>query len=77
MARPNASATTHKGYHEFIAEDDPSKRYGHFEVYWFESHDPKEDGWYWHACFPGCLPDGDASGPFLSSRAAYKNAQGE
>ena len=21
-------------------------------------------GWYWWACFPGCLPDGEAIGPF-------------
>ena len=21
-------------------------------------------GWYWWSCFPGCLPDGPAIGPF-------------
>ena len=21
-------------------------------------------GWYYYACFPGCLPDGPASGPY-------------
>jgi hypothetical protein len=23
-------------------------------------------GWYWWACQPGCLPDGDAVGPYGS-----------
>jgi hypothetical protein len=23
-----------------------------------------EPGWYWWPCFPGCMPGGDASGPF-------------
>ena len=23
-----------------------------------------EPGWYWWACFPGCLPDGPPIGPF-------------
>jgi hypothetical protein len=23
-----------------------------------------EPGWYWWHCFPGCLPDGEAIGPF-------------
>jgi len=22
------------------------------------------EGWYWQACFPGCLPDGDPMGPY-------------
>jgi hypothetical protein len=24
-------------------------------------------GWYWWSCFPGCLPEGDAFGPFPTS----------
>ena len=32
------------------------------------------EGWYWAACYPGCMPDGDFSGPFASSRAAYRDA---
>jgi hypothetical protein len=31
-------------------------------------------GWYWWTCFPGCLPDSDASGPFKSSREARRDA---
>ena len=27
-------------------------------------------GWYWWACWPGCLPDGEAVGPFPSEEAA-------
>ena len=26
--------------------------------------DGRERGWYWSSCQPGCLPDGDAIGPF-------------
>jgi hypothetical protein len=32
-------------------------------------------GWYWWSCFPGCLPDGDAIGPFASAEEALKDAQ--
>jgi hypothetical protein len=36
--------------------------------------DSQGAGWYWWACFPGCLPDGDASGPFANSRQALEDA---
>lgn len=32
-------------------------------------------GWYWHSCFPGCLPDGEPNGPFDSAEAAETDAQ--
>lgn len=32
-------------------------------------------GWYWWACFPGCLPDGEPSGPFATEQEAIDNAQ--
>lgn len=32
-------------------------------------------GWFWHACFPGCLPDGDPVGPFDTRREALADAQ--
>ena len=32
-------------------------------------------GWYWWSCFPGCLPDGDASGPFDTEEEAIKDSQ--
>lgn len=25
-------------------------------------------GWFWWPCFPGCLPDGDPSGPFATEQ---------
>ncbi len=31
-------------------------------------------GWYWWACFPGCLPEGDAFGPFPTGYRAYRDA---
>jgi len=33
-------------------------------------------GWYWWPCFPGCLPDGDANGPFASEAEAIEAATG-
>lgn len=36
---------------------------------------PSEPGWYWWACFPGCMPDGDASGPFDTEDAALADAR--
>lgn len=36
---------------------------------------PVEPGWYWWPCFPGCLPDGDAVGPFATKAQAIANAQ--
>ena len=35
-----------------------------------------EPGWYWWPCFPGCLPDGDAVGPFQTERDAVIDAGG-
>ncbi len=32
-------------------------------------------GWYWRACFPGCLPDGEPNGPFETKSAAIEDAQ--
>ena len=37
--------------------------------------DVMEGGWYWWACFPGCLPDGEPCGPFDSEDAALKDAR--
>ena len=34
-------------------------------------------GWYWQACFPGCLPDSDPVGPFDSEAEALADAQSE
>lgn len=32
-------------------------------------------GWFWWACFPGCLPDGPPTGPFDSHAEALADAQ--
>ena len=32
-------------------------------------------GWYWWSCFPGCLPDGPANGPFATHAEALSDAQ--
>lgn len=36
--------------------------------------DLQDEGWYWWACFPGCLPDGDPSGPFKTEQEAIDDA---
>ena len=73
------------GYHSFHAEE-TQEPYGSFEVFWhdggtfeeaagpYEDGDPFDAGWYWWACFPGCMPDGEPSGPFATSRDARKDA---
>ena len=32
-------------------------------------------GWYWQACFPGCLPDSEPIGPFATQAEALADAQ--
>lgn len=32
-------------------------------------------GYFWWSCFPGCLPDGPAMGPFKTYKEALKDAQ--
>ena len=55
------------GYHQFTNDS------GSFEV--FRDHPDFEPGWYWWACFPGYIPEGDATGPFptvLAGLSAFK-----
>lgn len=37
--------------------------------------EPLPDGWYWWACLPGCLPDGEPSGPFDTEEEALDDAR--
>lgn len=37
---------------------------------------PYEAGWYWWACFPGCLPDSEPCGPFDTGAEALAGARG-
>lgn len=85
-ADPNRSKKA--GYHRFW---NPEERvhYGSFVVEWlegFDGQDPRgpdvtdqldefEPGWYWAACFPGCMPDSDWNGPFDTSNQAWKDAR--
>ena len=32
-------------------------------------------GWYWWPCFPGCMPDGEANGPFDTEAEAIADAR--
>lgn len=32
-------------------------------------------GWFWWTCFPGCLPDSSAFGPFKTQKEALEDAQ--
>lgn len=67
-------------YHQF--RDDEGNAYGSFEVFRIDRIAQRSDdeqrapGWYWWACFPGCMPDGDACGPFETEQAAIDDAQG-
>lgn len=65
-------------YHSFKTR--AGTTYGSFEVFMVEkgsmmwqSH--LEEGWYWWACFPGCMPEGDIIGPFKTEKEAIDNAQ--
>ena len=40
-----------------------------------DDEDNMEAGWYWWACFPGCMPDGDPFGPFATEAEATQDAQ--
>ena len=40
-------------------------------------HGGLEKGWYWWSCFPGCMPDSEANGPFDTAAEALKDARGE
>lgn len=34
-----------------------------------------EAGWFYWPCFPGCLPDGEAMGPFETEEEALEDAR--
>lgn len=81
--KPLSWLNSYAGFHKFTADD--KTLYGGFEVYWHDDNlgdparpsleeAPDNSGWYWHSCQPGCLPDGDPSGPFVSSFLAYEDA---
>lgn len=74
------------GYHQFHGMT-AGETFGSFEVFWHDANsndtgpddddgdfDPQPSGWYWHACFPGCIPDGEPNGPFATSTQAMYDA---
>ncbi len=69
--------TSPAGYHRWQVSEEGDQA-GSFEV--FENtaalggFQPFEPGWYWWACFPGCLPDGEPNGPFETAEQAYNDA---
>lgn len=68
-------------YHQFL--DENGEPYGSFLVEHNDSltiiAEPEqllEPGWYWIACFPGCIPDSEFfNGPFETEEEAVNNAQ--
>jgi len=46
----------------FFADDELARAFGGLS------------GFYWWECYPGCLPDSDAFGPFTTSYRALKDA---
>lgn len=77
----NFADLDYSGYHPWI--DDDGEKNGSLEVFivpnpnWSMDQDAEFDpGWYYWSCFPGCLPDSDPIGPFLTSADAYHDAQG-
>ncbi len=81
---PDRGASGQDGYHQWI-DQDTLEPYGSYEVFWVkprtffgynddDAETALEPGWYWWACFPGCLPDGEPVGPFDTSRLAMTAA---
>ena len=78
-------------YYEFT-DDDGNESGGSFEAFYadewdaddlnellgdvFDEDTKMESGWYWWACFEGCLPDSGPSGPFVTEDDAVNDARG-
>lgn len=45
------------------------------EVFYVAPGEDGPPGWYWWACFPGCLPDGEAEGPYITEAEAVLAAR--
>lgn len=47
-------------------------------VYWDnDDNEPMGEGWFYWYCQPGCLPDGDPVGPFMTEDLAYMDADSQ
>lgn len=72
----NANSTEFSGFHGFRGAS-KAERHGSFEVFYQAADEETVDwepGWYRWACYPGCLPDGEPSGPFDTAKQAWENA---
>lgn len=48
---------------------------GDFEINHLKMlHSYEKPGWYWWYCHPGCLPDSEPYGPYISAQAAQEAA---
>ena len=61
-------------YHSFV-NPETNEAYGSFLVEYVACDPYLEPGWYWYACWPGCIPDGEPNGPFDSSKDAMQDAR--
>jgi hypothetical protein len=61
-------------YHQFNNGDE--LEFGSFETFQTLPKGATDTNqyWYWWACFAGCLPDGDPSGPFKNELEAIADA---
>ena len=61
-------------FHQFQPADG-SEPFGSFETFYLTKFECEcEPGYYWQSGFPGCLPDGDAVGPFDTEAEAIADA---
>ena len=60
----------HMTFHQFTSPD--GEPFGSFEV--FQDVEASEASFYWQSCFPDCLPDSDAVGPFQTEAEAIEYA---
>ena len=59
----------HEGYWFDEIEDEVERKLA------IQDEGPYTPGWYWRACFPGCLPDGEPNGPFKNDETAERAAE--
>ena len=52
-------------------------RYSDDDVWADSDGEPMPAGWYYWACFPGCMPDSDPTGPFDTAKEAEADAQNQ
>lgn len=60
--------------HRF-ASLETAEEYGSFTIEYIAADPYLDPGFYWQACFPGCLPDSEPVGPFKSYAAALEDAR--